>query len=394
MAKEEYLIHRFSKKMLQKSVFPRLKDYVLWQQGKKDIEGDFVPVTINLDLTSACSNRCTHCIDKSVLNTGRFLDFEYIKNLLKVWKEKGLKSVIVIGGGEPTLHPNFEGVIEFIKKDLGLEVGIASNGNQIERIKNICHLLEKRDWVRLSLDSATNETFQKIHNPILKVSLEDILNKVKEMRQEHSDFQMGYSFLIIGSGKQVGGVPLINNIKEITLAAKLAKENGFSYLSLKPVITPEGSRETAISQEDLRQIKEEIEKSKVLEDDNFKVMESINLLCFYNEDLKKSMQREPKTCHMQFFRTVLNPEGIFSCSFWRGFDNIKIAEINKEVKENYLKSVSEGEKRVLKNLNAQEFCKDVHCFYAPFNCWVEDLINSPGKIDEIKAEEDFNDYFL
>lgn len=385
---KEYSIHRFSKKLLQQSLFPRLKEYLL----KRD--SDLAPISINLDLTSSCSYRCPHCIDGSVLNTGKMLDFQYIKDLLRQWKERGLKSVIVIGGGEPTLHPHFEEVMNFLKKELKLPVGLVSNGSQMQKIRKVCPLLEKKDWLRLSVDAGTNPTFQKIHHPRLKVTLEEILSEVKQIRKENPLLQLGYSFLIIGDDKYVGGVPLLSNIKEISLAAKLAKEAGFSYFSLKPVISPEGSRETTISEKNLREIKEEIEKAKALEDENFKVKESINLLCFYNEDLKRTMQHQPRTCHIQFFRAVVNPEGVFTCSSWRGFENLKITDANQKVNEEYHRKFCQRRKKIINSFNAKEICQDINCYYVPFNCWVKDYITSPEKLKKLSPIKDFGDYFF
>jgi len=390
---EEYLIHKFSEKLLQRSAFPRLKEYILWRRGEKADDDNFGPVSVNLDLTSACTNRCPHCIDKSVLNTGKFLDLQYIKNLLKDWKKRGLKSVIVIGGGEPTLHPNFEEIIKFIK-GLSLPVGIVSNGTQIEKIKSVSRLLGKRDWVRLSLDAGTNETFQQIHRPKIRATLEEILSAVRAMRRKHLDFQIGFSFLIIGEGKMVNHIPLVNNIKEISLAAQSAKECGFSYFSLKPFISPEGSRPTEITAKNLKEIREEIKKAKRIEDKDFKIIESINLLCFYDKNLKEKMRQQPKTCHMQFFRQVINPQGVFSCSSWRGFNNLKIVNSNQKITGDYFKKFQEGRKKIINNFNAKDVCRDIHCYYAPFNYWVEELINSPEKLKGLKPIADFNDYFL
>ena len=248
---DKYLIHKFSKKLLQKSVFPHIEKYL--KCGPDSC--DFAPISINLDLITACNYQCVHCIDKDIINTGKILDFEYVKTLLKNWSKNGLKSVILIGGGEPTLYPYFEEAVKFLKS-LKLQIGIVTNGTQNKKIENICQLLNEKDWIRLSLDAAINETFQKIHYPRLEINLEEILESAKRIHKKNSNLQIGYSFLIIGDDKYVNGVHLLNNIREISQAAKLAKENGFTYLSVKPLINPEGSRETEISDKNLEEIKE------------------------------------------------------------------------------------------------------------------------------------------
>ena len=398
---EKYLIHKFSKKLLQKSIFPHFKAYLDWQtglpagrQGKNDFKGSqFAPISINLDLTTACNFQCPHCIDGDIINKGKILDFQYVKKLLRDWSKKGLKSVILIGGGEPTLCPYFEEAVKFLKS-LSLQVGIASNGTYLKKIENICHFLDKKDWLRLSLDAGTNEAFQKIHRPQVNLTLSEIMAGVRKIRQKNPDVQIGYSFLIIGDNKKVNKIPLAKNIGEIALTAKLARENGFNYLSLKPFINPEGQRGTTINRKNLAEIKKEIKKAKKFENDDFKVMESINLLCFYDKNLKKIMQRQPKICHAQFFRSVVIPTGIYSCSLWRGFKSTKIAETNQEINKKYYQAFHQNRKKMIGNFNAKKTCKEINCLYAPLNCWIEELINSPKKIRELKPIDDFNDYFL
>jgi len=390
----ENVIHNFSKKLLQESVFPHLKEYLLWRSGKKDLEIEkFAPISINLDLITACNFHCDHCIDGDIIDTGKFLDFEYVKRLIGDWSKNGLKSVILIGGGEPTLYPKFEKTVGFLK-GLSLEMGLVSNGTRIDKIENICHLLNKKDWVRLSIDAATNETFEKLHHPKVKITLNEILDKVKKMRQKNPDFQMGYSYLIIGDNKKVNNIPLVNNIKEISLAAKQAKDNGFSYLSLKPFINPEGARETKISAKNLKEIKEEIKKAKKLEDKNFKVVESVNLACFYDSDLKKQFQKQPKTCHAQFFRSVVIPAGIGCCSLWRGYNNTKIIETDREINKDYYEELNQNRIKMINEFNAEKTCGQTLCLYAPINWWIEELIKSPEKFEDLIEIDDFGDYFF
>ena len=299
----------------------------------------------------------------------------------------------MIGGGEPTIYPYFEEVVKFLK-NLSLQAGIVSNGSLIEKIKNICNLLNQRDWIRFSLDAGTNESFQKIHRPRLNITLERILQNVKEMHKTNPVLQIGFSFLIIGDNKYVNSIPLINNIKEISLAAKAAKENGFSYLSLKPFICPEGERVTEMSDKNLQEIKKQIREAKKFEDEYFKVIESVNLLALFDKDLYSTMQNQAKVCHAQFFRSVVIPGGIFQCSLWRGFDNAKIIDTNQKITGGYYQKFHQNRIAMIDNFNAKKICRQTLCLYAPLNEWIEDLIIHPDKLKKLKPIDDFNDYFL
>jgi wyosine [tRNA(Phe)-imidazoG37] synthetase (radical SAM superfamily) len=103
---------------------------------------------------------------------------EEIEKVIDTLHSHGLLSVILIGGGEPTLHPDFEAVVETIKRK-GIQVGIATNGSRLEKIEAIADRLEEKDWVRISIDAASEETFKKLHQPRTKLTLHQILEKAK-----------------------------------------------------------------------------------------------------------------------------------------------------------------------------------------------------------------------
>src|SRR5206468_2994341 len=72
------------------------------------------PVSINLDLTTACNYRCDHCIDWDILNTPNKYEEEKLRSSIAEMRERGLKSVILIGGGEPTVYPGFSGMVRYL----------------------------------------------------------------------------------------------------------------------------------------------------------------------------------------------------------------------------------------------------------------------------------------
>ena len=108
-------IHDFATKLTQPGAREALERYVEWQVAQReatdmDAEAlaelagrvpDFAPVSINLDLTTACNYQCDHCVDLDILNTGIRFDHDKLISSLGLMAERGLKSVIVIGGGEP-----------------------------------------------------------------------------------------------------------------------------------------------------------------------------------------------------------------------------------------------------------------------------------------------------
>ncbi|MDP6385982.1 MAG: radical SAM protein, partial [Planctomycetota bacterium] len=133
-----HAIHDFAAKLRTPAVTPTLERYVAWRrevrtaraEGRDEPEAPpLAPVSINLDLTLACNYACTHCIDWDILNTGPRMEEENLRESLRLMAERGLKSVILIGGGEPTLYPGFSDFVRFAKQDLGLQIAVVSNGS-------------------------------------------------------------------------------------------------------------------------------------------------------------------------------------------------------------------------------------------------------------------------
>lgn len=393
---EKYKIHNFIRKMFQEAVFDKLIEYI--DSRIKAKRGECVkynhigPISINLDLTTACNFYCDHCVDLEIINNGHSLKLENIKKFISHWFNGGLKSVIVIGGGEPLLHQDFEEIITFLKSK-GLELGIASNGSRMLRLANITHLLSERDWIRLSLDAATDETFQKIHNPKVDISLDQILTDVKTMRNKYSGYQMGFSYLVMSDDRVANDRNLVNNINEISLAAEKAKRSGFSYFSIKPFITPSGHRPTKFQNKFIKEIAKQVKIAKELGDEQFKVVESINLLSITN-NTDKNLRIQPKTCHAQFFRLAVCPDGIFNCTLWRGFDMSYLIDTQQKIDEQFFDRFRDKLLERIENFDATKECNQVSCIYNDFNWFIEDMINNPEKLKQLKKTENFFDYFL
>ena len=389
-------IHGFIGKVLQPHMFENLLSYVRWRvevnQGKDVPPPAFGPVSINLDITTACNHYCHHCIDLDLLNNGRRMGLESTSILINKLIEHGLKSVIVIGGGEPTVHPEFSQIVTFLKSR-GLQIGIVSNGTMVHKLAQVAPVLDKKDWMRLSLDAATDETFAVVHNSKSKKTLSEILPEVKEMRKRWSQFQMGYSFLVLHEEFVANKTNLRNNIEEIPLAAKLGRDHGFTYLSVKPFISPEPSRITDPDGRYVAGIKEQVAIAKQYQTDDFKVVESFNLFALF-ENQNERLRHQPKVCHSNFFRVVVTPDGIFSCPVWRGFKMVQLSDHKQDYRADYSDYFDKNRLRVLNDLNAQKECAQVTCIYNDLNWFIEDLIQNPEKLEVLKRGVDYQDYFL
>jgi MoaA/NifB/PqqE/SkfB family radical SAM enzyme len=385
-------------------VVKRLQDYVCWQRNVRthpeEMLPDFGPVSINLDLTQACNFSCPFCVDSSIINSGKSFDLEMIKKTLAILQAKGLHSVILLGGGEPTLHKDFAAVVQDIKKRK-LQVGIVTNGTKLDRVAEVVGLLKQKDWIRISLDAAREETFKALHRPKTKVTLKRILRQAKKIKQMNSQVSLGYSFVILWNGVQFQGKELPSNLDEMSEAVTLASEHSFDYVSFKPCLVrlESSQRESLLDHVDESQermiveaIRIRLEQAKRAAMGQIKILESINLKAMLNYEAN-TLKKQPRQCHMQFFRTVVTPMGIFHCPAFRGVEKGKIAgEDGYASKSRFNESlVSTGAS--IQTFNAEEECQEVGCFYHPTNWWVEELIRSGKDPREVAQVED-DDFFF
>jgi len=86
------------------------------------------PVLIDLSLTNKCNLHCSYCyMDSLPVNDGKFLSLDDFEILLKKMKEARVLQ-IALGGGEPTLHPNFAEILRKLRLDGDIVPNYTTNG--------------------------------------------------------------------------------------------------------------------------------------------------------------------------------------------------------------------------------------------------------------------------
>jgi len=397
--------HDFSSKLRQDATLQRLKDYIQWQRRCGVDASDqglpiFSPISINLDLTSACNFSCPFCVDSKLINAGKNLALEEVKKTINTLHSHGLLSVILIGGGEPTLHKDFGEIVRYIKSKR-LQIGIVTNGSRLEKIEAVVEELKEKDWIRISIDAAGEGVFKELHLPKTQVTLSRILEKAKKVKKKNPVVSLGYSFVVVWEGVEINGKRLHPNMEEMARSVELAKEFSFDYISFKPCLVRlnESQRETLLKnvgktkeEEIIDQIRVALQEAKRFAGDQVKILESSNLKAMLNRETDQ-IKRQPKRCHMQFFRTVVTPFGIFHCPAFRGVEEARIGEPDGYLSETKFKKSLKRTATSIMTFDAEKECEDVGCFYNRTNWWLEEFIHSKEKIQELEKVEDDN-FFL
>lgn len=153
-----------------------------------------VSLGINLlpDNSKFCTFDCVYCEcgwtpkkqSKPELPS-RQLVKETLEGKLQGMKDNNTKpdNITFAGNGEPTIHPEFEGIIEDtieIRDRLfpKAQISVLSNATQLHRQK-VIHSLKKVDQNILKLDSAVLDTLRMINRPIKPIQMDRLVEQMQ-----------------------------------------------------------------------------------------------------------------------------------------------------------------------------------------------------------------------
>ncbi len=262
---------------------------------------DIVPINAEVHPTMACNRDCDFCNTKKVFGPDslRREDNELMQSLEDArWladelASVGIQSVNISGGGEPLMNqttPDFT----LMLKERDIQAGLVTDGDLI-RPNNVDKLVNGCTWMRVSIDGASDESFDKIHatsNGFSRVMkrMEDLI-AAKERNE--SACVLGLNFVITP-----------DNFSEVAEFAHLTKDMGFNFVGYKAALP--GFEEAELDREVVREAKSQIESVMSLKDDSFDVfpfhMERFDI-CDRNHKV------EYDECPMAYFFVVVRPNG-------------------------------------------------------------------------------------
>ena len=135
-------------------------------------------------IAGSCNLACRHCWISPTYepdnSKGQFLKLEYVKKAVTEAKPLGLQSV-KLTGGEPTLHPQFHEIVEYIDNE-GIKILIETNGTLID--EDFAVFLKSKQnivFISVSLDGATAETHEALRD--VTGSFELAIKGIKSLAQ-------------------------------------------------------------------------------------------------------------------------------------------------------------------------------------------------------------------
>ena len=330
--------------MKSKDVYSPYKFVHLLPELKRIKNKEIVePINLQIDLTNYCNNDCRWCYYTIHDHIDEFsktdkLDKDLAMRILEEFKELGGQSIEITGGGEPLLSPYFK---EFSQKarELGLDRALVTNG--VLMTDDIIDEIKDYSWVRVSLNSASSEIYEQIHNRPGKNYHKVVSNLEKLCMAKEDDCIVGISMIT----DEI-------NYKDIYGMAKVGKYVKADNVRISLAHTPE---KAALFDGIWDDVLEQIEQAQELGDEDFKVFAFSNRL--------KDINRESRGgfCYYHHFTTAVGANGaVYPCCYFKDISTYNLGDLNKQS----FKDIWYGNKR-------QNFIDKIgnDC---PASCWMTD----------------------
>lgn len=306
------------------------------QELKKN--NPIAPTLIQIDLEAWCNHNCYFCSYRKdngynkdmlkLLGGETHTDFkpigkmseashiskEVITSLPRQMRENNIPAIELTGGGEPTVYPYFDDLLDELIKN-NIEIGLVTNGSNLpkERLEKLAKY-EKTLWVRFSMDSSNTEIHHKVHRTG-RNDFDRIINNIKEMAKlKHDNLVLGISFIITPE-----------NFEDIHNAIKFYRELGVNNIRFSWMYDKDGN--SGLDFETIEGIKEGLEIYKTFYDtDNFRVLFERGRVETYNKP-----NDDFKTCYYQRFVWNIGADGyVYPCCIQKYNPDYAFADITTE----------------------------------------------------------------
>lgn len=108
------------------------------------LRGDHRPITADIFLTDYCNAKCGYC--RYNHETGKYIKLNDFKRYVLRLLSLGVNGIILTGGGEPTINPDFDAITKWLEES---HIPYGMNTNLIKRIQ--CNPI----FLKVSLDAGT-----------------------------------------------------------------------------------------------------------------------------------------------------------------------------------------------------------------------------------------------
>lgn len=276
------------------------------------LKGELIyPIEIEIGLSGACNHRCIFCAVDYMEYKPTILDADLLLKNIKIMAKGGVKSIIYAGEGEPMVNPRAAEIIRKTKES-GIDAAMSTNGVLFTK-ERVDEALGSLTWVRYSIAGATDETYEKIHQckkGDLKRALDNMEYAVKVKKDNNLDTTLGAQLLL-----------LPENRDEVVKLAKIIKEIGFDYFTVKPFSQhPSSKAKLQVDYSEAEEVRTELYQ---LQTDDFNIF-------FRSKSIENLGIEKPyhDCCGLNFMAYMDSKGEVFPCIVFMGNPDYMYGNIN------------------------------------------------------------------
>ncbi len=221
--------------------------------------GDCYPIYMEIGLTNRCNHRCKFCALDFLVHGGYDIDKQVMLSTLQDMANRGLKSIMFAGEGEPLLHKDI-GLFTQKAKEYGLDISMTTNGIPFTQKKRE-QCLPYLTWIRFSADSGDQEAYAWIHGT-KKQDFKKLIYNIEESVKFKNKHNLKTSIA-------VQTLTLSENMSTLEDLTKICRDIGVDNVQIKPYSHhPQSKNDFSISVKEWN----ELERLKKYEKKDFKIL--------------------------------------------------------------------------------------------------------------------------
>ena len=174
-----------------------------------------LPICIELHITNLCNLKCQWCIDRKMRENKAVMPIDTLLRLLDSIQGSNI-GITIEGGGEPTMHPDFDTFIQACH-ERDIHIGLITNGTK-RLNKNIIPYF---DYIRVSVDSSTPEEY-KMEKGVDYFN--DVISNLHFIRKYNKECTLGISYVLSR-----------RNYQHLSQLIEVTKDIGLNFIRMRNV---------------------------------------------------------------------------------------------------------------------------------------------------------------
>lgn len=283
------------------------------------------PVNVEIDLSNRCSHGCAWCHfahthtkgplagkvarPAGAISGGDLMEWTLAKSILKQLAQAGVKSVTWTGGGEPTLHRQFDEIVDYAYS-VGLEQGMYTHGGHLDD-ERAALIKELFSWAFVSLDECTPEAFKESKGVN---RFDAVLSGIRHLVEAPGKATIGVGFLLHK-----------HNYNDARKMVELGRSLGVDYVQFRPTVHYEQDAPGELA-EDTQWMDWAVGWLNEFRGDPF-VVADVERFRMY----QKWNGHGYSTCNWSALQTVISPNGmVWRCTNKREHPDALLGDLSKE----------------------------------------------------------------